>query len=963
MRRIVPAIYLFALAVSACRDSPSGPAAITVQIEPREAEVVAGDSRSFVATVSGSDETSVSWLVSGGAFVGTGASEMSWTAPEETGTYTIMAMSVADSGATASATVLVTDPEGLAAPGLGEYRGTLGSLPAGMFVTGQNGARVPIGPDFDPFTGVHDISADTPASFEGFGAFTNGTGHYSFGIRERGETDLQDARLFLALPNDSERHIVAFQVQYDVEAWYLGERANRIRLKFSTDTVGFSDLPDLVSTPNPRAEALGTEVGRIVDGSAAENRVAVSRVLALADLPGAGGRTIASLPPGETGFLRWQYSNAEGDEGEVRSGLAIANIRVVPVYVDGEPPPPRVIAPLRFSHDAGFYTEPFALELLTALPDATVYFSLDGSTPDPGNIMDDPEWEELPVDERSRTFRYEEPLDLAPYFDRPTRISMIPTTGEEGSSNWIETHMWRAPEGPVAKAVVVRAIAVQDDRVRAEATNTYFVSPEGRGRYSLPVVSLASDAAGLFGSEEGIYVPGASGQNFRLRGPEWERKAHLELFDLAGARPLGQDVGVRIHGGASRGFGKKSLRIYSRSEYGTSRMNHRFFRTKEVADFNRIIFRTGGNDWAGSLLRDATMHTLVQHLPFATQHYEPVIVFINGEYWGIHNARDRLDQHYIETHYGVPRDQVTILTRNSRVQVGDPGDEAPYLGFLADVGAGRMRSWSDFDEFMDVTGYLDYLITQMYAVNTDWPHNNRSWWRFKGAPDGAEGPRDGRWRWLLFDVDRSFGQEGWGEEGNMLRHLLESDREPWARVEVRGMVRVPEIRNEFIQRIAVHLATTFSPDRVTQQISRLANGIEPEISENLARWNSPRTRSSWEAELRRMRRFAQRRPDLFRSHVTDHFDEVTGTAALQVAKLGGGREVSLHSIRLAPDQPGVSLPGGVWTGQMFMGPPVVLTGEGLDLSAAEVSGSVRDLEQSAEEIRLVLDGPARIELP
>nr|WP_281419839.1 CotH kinase family protein [Evansella tamaricis] len=93
------------------------------------------------------------------------------------------------------------------------------------------------------------------------------------------------------------------------------------------------------------------------------------------------------------------------------------------------------------------------------------------------------------------------------------------------------------------------------------------------------------------------------------------------------------------------------MRLYSRSDYGVSRFNYQFFNTKRIDDFNRLILGDSGNDWGLTMFRDGAMQSLIHQLGLDTQHYRHTVLFINGEYWGIHNLRDRLDKHYLETHY------------------------------------------------------------------------------------------------------------------------------------------------------------------------------------------------------------------------------------------------------------------------------------------------------------------------
>ncbi|TVQ51913.1 MAG: hypothetical protein EA377_11320 [Phycisphaerales bacterium] len=169
-------------------------------------------------------------------------------------------------------------------------------------------------------------NVSSPTWGEGFTAYTNGETGNSFGIRERGETDLQDSRLFYEFMNNTGDIVVGFNVSYDVECWYHGQRANRIRLKYNNATSGFGSIDDIVSTDNPLGPG---GPGAPVDGSLPENRVEVSVTIDLVDLG------FAPIGVGQTSFLRWQYSNADGDGGNPRSGLGINNLVVEPILAGG----------------------------------------------------------------------------------------------------------------------------------------------------------------------------------------------------------------------------------------------------------------------------------------------------------------------------------------------------------------------------------------------------------------------------------------------------------------------------------------------------------------------------------------------------------------------------------------------------------------------------------------------------
>lgn len=197
------------------------------------------------------------------------------------------------------------------------YRGTLETLPSDIFVGWDQRIST-------PFQGVNTGALT---------AYTADNVGYAFGIRERSPVDLRDARMFLPIKNNTEQAIRYLLVTYDVEAWFIGNRRNRIRMKYDTFldplVAGRETFEtDIFSTDNPSTERTANTA---VDGSLPENRVAVSGIVDLQTLDDGSGNFFPSLAPGETAWFRWQFSNASGDGGTLRSGLAINNLSITPL--------------------------------------------------------------------------------------------------------------------------------------------------------------------------------------------------------------------------------------------------------------------------------------------------------------------------------------------------------------------------------------------------------------------------------------------------------------------------------------------------------------------------------------------------------------------------------------------------------------------------------------------------------
>jgi hypothetical protein len=596
-----------------------------------------------------------------------------------------------------------------------------------------------------------------------------------------------------------------------------------------------------------------------------------------------------------------------------------------------------------FSVPAGFYTETFQLEI--TLPDApspevAIFYTLDGSEPNPDAI------------------RYEGPISITNRTSEPNDVSMIPTNNFD-SNNPYREH-WRPPVGQVYKGTVVRARAFLEGSRQSEVnTASYFVDPNGRSRYGLPVISLSTDAANFFDDEIGIYVAG-NHTNYSQRGDEWERPVYVEMLEADGTLVISQPAGVRIHGGTSRGRALKTLRLYARTEYGAAWFEYPLFPDKPVERYQRFLLRNSGNDWSESMLRDLFMQSLLKHpTELDIMYGRPAIVFINGEFWGIQNIRDRFDDAYLQTHYDVAGDEFTFLeSRNNQEGAWSGGStdgvghySAMYGLFSTDPAVMTDERVQTIGQMMDIDNFFDYQIGNIYIRNTDWPGNNNMYWRYNGATgpqDEQAGvmPRsgnvkDGRWRWMVFDTDfgfqLNFDYVQWSGRlygGNDARHntvgfaLEEVNQNDWpnprrSTFPLRALLANEAARQQFVNRFSDLLNSSFKGSAVVAHLDSIAGLYRPNMDEHTRRWGEPASVSLWEQELGIMRNFAMLRDQAIRGHLREEL----GLGAVRVITLDADPtmgHIRVNTLDVAAGLPGVVQEVYPWTGQYFEGVPVRL---------------------------------------
>lgn len=393
------------------------------------------------------------------------------------------------------------------------------------------------------------------------------------------------------------------------------------------------------------------------------------------------------------------------------------------------------------SHESGFYTTEFNLEL-ESTKNATIYYTLDSSTPTKNSL------------------KYNGPIQIKDFSSNPNVYSI------KDNISSIDVFI---PTQLVDKCVVLKAIAVDNNgEVSDMMCKTYFVGFDKKIGYdNLPIISLSLDPSDLYDYEKGIYVTGKMYDekehvgypeqypaNYQESGKEWERVAFMTYFNQNKEFDFSQNLGVRIHGGWSRAFNQKSFNFYARKEYsGSKKFEKSFFDTEEMHTF---MLRSGGyRDTFVTKTRDSLNHDMSANESFSVQNSYPCILFLNGEYWGIYNLQERLTEHYVQEHYGPDKDNVVII-KNDEVDEGEEEDISLYedlFNFFKENTFESDEMYNKADELVDLKQFAEYMSTELYVNNIDWPGNNVRLWRVRETSDKAY--EDGKWRFMLYDTDDS----------------------------------------------------------------------------------------------------------------------------------------------------------------------------------------------------------------
>ena len=515
-----------------------------------------------------------------------------------------------------------------------------------------------------------------------------------------------------------------------------------------------------------------------------------------------------------------------------------------------------VLSDIAFSEESGFHNVP-ALPVLIGTPDQNViiYYTLDGSEPTTNSLL---------------------------YANNPILI--------QGNT-------------------VLRAASFKTGWISSPIKTSTFILESGDNDF--PTIFLSTDPDNFFDYNNGIYEmgPNASedyphfGANF---WEDWEKPIFIEVLETDGTY-FSSPAGVKIFGGWSRGQAQKSMSFFARSQYGASEFNYRFFPGLELENFQSFILRNSGNDWNFTMLRDGFMTSIFHDVDLDVQAYRPMLVYLNGEFWGLYNLREKVNEHFIAAHHPVDPDEIDLI----EVQWANEGSIDNYNSLVDYVNQSDMTDPVVFDslsKWIDIDNHIDYNIAQIFIDNRDWPGNNIKYWRPQST--------DGKWRWVLYDTDFGFGIPwmGLGYDVNTLQFAVEPNgpewpNPPWSTFLLRKLFENSDYRDRFVNIFCDRLNTVFKSGFLNERIDEMSSHIEDIIPIHHEKW--PGSAQDWNYHIGILENFADNRSLYIRQHLASFFDLSSPALVTFISSLGGNIKVNTIGLETYP-----------WTGYYYSSIPI-----------------------------------------
>ena len=563
-----------------------------------------------------------------------------------------------------------------------------------------------------------------------------------------------------------------------------------------------------------------------------------------------------------------------------------------------------------FSHHGGFYENAFDLSLTQQDDNTIILYTLDGSEPNIDNVS-------RTTNLYQNTFIYESPIRIDTREDDPNLFSMINTA--DIVNIWLPT--WSPPKGNVYKATVVRAMTYhkQTGEQSPIETHTFFVDEDIYQRYAtLPIISLTSDYQHLFDPETGIYTPGTPTGLIdpMISFNESTVPANLEFFEPGGTLGISGVFDIRLQGNTSRASPQKSIMVIANPWYGHEMINYPFFQNSDsganqLQSFKRIMIRSWGSARAWPVIfSDAYHQTLMAKADLEIQDYQPVIVFINGEYWGLHEIREsNKNSWYHQSHTGIDRDDPGFDLIDGGYNQVDEGDSEHWdelIDFILNHDLSEPEHFTYVETKVDIDNFIHYITHCIYTGKRDWPYHNESKWRVR--------LETGRWRWTQFDMDHGLSQFGRPEYDMVYHTVFDQNRFHPLLAE---LLKNEAFKNRFLNYFADNLNTYFLPSVELNHFNKMVAELEPYIPEYQDRWQ---LNDDWDDGIQYGLDLIERRHGIRWEQIKNNFD-LEGTYEITLQTNPPFGKLQINSAIITATTPGVTDPSN-WTGTYFSGIPV-----------------------------------------
>ena len=406
----------------------------------------------------------------------------------------------------------------------------------------------------------------------------------------------------------------------------------------------------------------------------------------------------------------------------------------------------------------------------------------------------------------------------------------------------------------------LRVRAFAEGKLPSETiTQTYFV---GVTR-DVPVVSLVTDEKYLFSDKTGLLVPGSGKTANYYR--DWEYPINVEYYSAEHKQEINQQASFRVTGATSRVYAQKAISLFARGALGASSFEFNPFPNREgYTEYKAITLRAGGTESYKTRFKDAMLTRLALGTGLFYQESVPCVVYINGQYWGQYNLRERINKDSLAAFEGITDEQtihdVTIIKGRGEVSRGTLDEWTELLRYMKRHDLRQEEYLNYVLERFDVDSYFTMVAFQVILGNGD--IGNQRFYKFPG----------GKWKYVLYDLDAAMQNTKRTPFGYFLKSANSKNslfyHEPFI-----TLIKNDQMKEKFLTICSKILTEKYVKQDLLDQVDEWVSALEPLMEEQIARWkkSSPKSVDSWKYEVNAFKKVIRSRYKYVINYLTDYF--------------------------------------------------------------------------------------------
>lgn len=358
-----------------------------------------------------------------------------------------------------------------------------------------------------------------------------------------------------------------------------------------------------------------------------------------------------------------------------------------------------------------------------------------------------------------------------------------------------------------------------------------------------------------------------------------EHGGYCFFYEADGSLGTAFPCGIKAKGRGSLSFPQKSLTIKLRGKYGQKSVSYPFF-GEEGLRYYSLCLRNGGQDIDGAIIRDSLISRAAKGLNVDGQASRAVVVYVNGEYYGLYSLNEEMNADYFVTHYGTTKDAMEVISQSHTVKSGS-AEAFLALRKEATKVRGSETAYEALCAQLDVDAFTDYVVIQTLTGNSDTMNQ-----KYARSTDGKV-----VWRPILFDLDFAYA---YPNMNTMKQYFKEEGFKPNETSTLRiqndlykGLYSSEAWREKFVKRFVEIAYGSFDTDRLLRLVDEMAAEIRPEMERQVERWGMHDSVADWEQEIEGLKRNITARRETALKQLQNMFGLTGEEMKALVEKYGG----------------------------------------------------------------------------